>query len=168
MKQENATKGPARNNSSFTPLHNPARHEKVPTTLADYIENETLEWYEEVHRVAANQGRSGSWKKKRMEQNRWDREEQEQVREKVQQTHSTRHHTLTKKQNTTKGPIKRKWKNSYLNKEGNTRKLIPTLEPTVTMTPILKRKKQYTAWEKRSSTLKMVCKVGAIPTYEMY
>jgi hypothetical protein len=83
----------------------------------------------------------------------------------VQQT--LRGTTHTKKQKTTKEPIKRKWKKQYLNKEGNITKLKPTPESTVAMSLRVKSKKHCTARKKRSSTLKMVYKVGAIPTYEM-
>jgi hypothetical protein len=51
IEQENAMKGQARYNAPFTPLCNPARHDKVQTILTDYIADETPEWYEELHRV---------------------------------------------------------------------------------------------------------------------
>ena len=41
MEEENATKAPVRYNASFTPLRNPARHDKVQATLTDYIADET-------------------------------------------------------------------------------------------------------------------------------
>jgi hypothetical protein len=105
MEQENATKGPARYNAPFTPLRNPARHDKVQTILTDYIADETPEWYEELHRVAVKIEERAE-KKKRMEQNRRDSDEQRQVKQKVQQT--LRGTTHTKKQKTTKEPLKRK------------------------------------------------------------
>jgi hypothetical protein len=64
MEQENATKDQARYNESFTPLRNPARHDKVQTILTDYIADETLEWYEEVHRVATKIEERAAKKKK--------------------------------------------------------------------------------------------------------
>jgi hypothetical protein len=73
MDRENATKDPARYNASFTPLRNPARHDKVQTILTDYIADETPEWYEELHRVATKIEERAK-KKKGMEQNRRDRE----------------------------------------------------------------------------------------------
>jgi hypothetical protein len=91
-----------------------------------------------VHRVATKIEERAE-KKKRMEQNRRDREEQEQVKQNVQQT--LRGTTYTKKQKTTKEPVKRKWKKQYLNKEGNITKLKPTPESTVAMAPRVKRKK---------------------------
>ena len=85
MEQENATKGPTRYHTSFTPLRNPARNDKVQTMLTDYIADETPEWYEELHRVATKIEETAE-KKKRMKQNRRDREEQEQAKQKAQQT----------------------------------------------------------------------------------
>jgi hypothetical protein len=140
-----ATKGPTRYNAPFAPLRNPARHAKVQTILTDYIADESPEWYEELHRVATKIEERAE-KKKRMEQNRRDSDKQRQVTQKVQQT--LRGATHTKKQKTTKGPLQREWKKQYLNKEGNITTLTPTPESTVTLTPRVKRKKQYTAKKK--------------------
>jgi hypothetical protein len=120
----------------------PARHDTVQTILTDYIADESPEWYEELYRVAT-QIEERAEKKKRMEQNRRDSDEQRQVKQKVQQT--LRGTTHTKKQKTTKEYFKHKWKKQYLNKEGNTTTLKPTPEPTATMTPRVKRKQQHTA-----------------------
>ena len=65
MEQENTTKDQARYNESFTPLRNPARHDKVQTILTDYTADETPEWYEELHRVATKIEERAA-KKKRM------------------------------------------------------------------------------------------------------
>ena len=98
MEQENATKGPARYTTSFTPLRNPAKHDKVQTMLTDYIADETTESYKELHRVATKIEERAE-KKKRMEQNRRDRdEEQKQVKQKVQQTLRGTTHKKYKKQ----------------------------------------------------------------------
>ena len=97
MEQENATKGPARYNAPFTPHRNPARHDKVQTILTDYTADETPEWYEELHRCATKIEERAA-KKKRMEQNRQDSDEQKQIKQKVQQTLRGTTHTKKQKQ----------------------------------------------------------------------
>jgi hypothetical protein len=133
----------------------PARHDTVQTILTDYIADESPEWYEELHRVATKIEERAE-KKKRMEQNRRDSEDQRQVKQKVQQT--LRGTTHTKKQKTTKEPLKRKWKKQYLNKEGNITTLTQTPESTVTLTLRTERKKHSTQHKKNQVQSKWFAK----------
>ena len=47
---EGKTTHPYKN--TFTPVRSPNRHDKVQTSITDYVRDETPEWYAEVDRIA--------------------------------------------------------------------------------------------------------------------
>ena len=116
MEQEDGTKGPVRYTTSFTPLHNPARHDTVQTMLTDYIADEIPEWYEELHRVATKiEERAG--KKKRMEQ---IIDEIERNRNKLNKKYSKLYEAQhTQRNKNYIGTYQALMEKKYLNKGGN-------------------------------------------------